>query len=116
MKRLGSNGLVAGFLKWTKHGRVLSQALFLALTVWTTVRMLSGVRGATIERYCPFGGVETLIPWIKKTGTLCSLSTLNISILVGVLVITVLFKRVQSKPVQPFFHAQFQQERFINKI
>jgi polyferredoxin len=65
------------------------------------IRMLSGVRGATIERYCPFGGVETLIPWINKTGTICSLSTMNISILAGVLVITVLFKRVFCSHICP---------------
>ncbi len=63
--------------------------------------MLSGVSGATVERYCPFGGVETLIPWINKTGTLCSLSTINISILAGVLIITVLLKRVFCSHVCP---------------
>ena len=85
----------------SKHGRIFSQALFLALTLWISIRMLAGVRGATIERYCPFGGVETLIPWINKSGTLCSLSTLNISILGGVLIITLFFKRVFCSHVCP---------------
>jgi polyferredoxin len=63
--------------------------------------MLSGVRGATIEKYCPFGGVETLFPWLNKTGTLCSLSTMNISVLAGVLLITFLYKRVFCSHICP---------------
>jgi polyferredoxin len=84
-----------------KHGRTVSQILFLGLTVWVTYRMLSGVRGATIEKYCPFGGVETLFPWLNKTGTLCSLSTMNISVLAGVLLITLLYKRVFCSHICP---------------
>jgi polyferredoxin len=85
----------------TKHLRIFSQVVFLGLTVWVMVQMLDGVRGATIEKYCPFGGVETVIPWINKTGTLCSLSTMNLSILAGVLVMTVFFKRVFCSHVCP---------------
>lgn len=96
-----SENIFQSWWRRTKYGRVLSQVLFLALTVWLAFQMLSGVRGATVERYCPFGGVETLIPWIDKTGTLCSLSTLNISILAGLLVITVLFKRVFCSHICP---------------
>ncbi|UCE20005.1 MAG: 4Fe-4S binding protein [Gemmatimonadota bacterium] len=84
-----------------KHGRTLSQILFLGLTVWVAYRMLSGVRGATIEKYCPFGGVETLFPWLNKTGTLCSLSTMNISVLAGVLLITLLYKRAFCSHICP---------------
>jgi polyferredoxin len=84
-----------------KHGRTLSQLLFFGLTAWVGYQMVSGVRGATVEKYCPFGGVETLIPWINKTGTLCSLSTMNISILVGVLVLTLVFKRVFCSHICP---------------
>ena len=84
-----------------KHGRIVSQFLFLGLTAWVAYQMLHGVRGATIEKYCPFGGVETLIPWINKTGTLCSLSTINISVLAGVLIITFLYKRVFCSHICP---------------
>jgi polyferredoxin len=84
-----------------KLGRIASQLLFLGLTLWTAQRMIAGVRGATIEKYCPFGGVETIIPWITKTGTLCSLSTLNLSMLGGVLVITLLFKRAFCSHICP---------------
>ena len=84
-----------------KYGRTLSQLLFLGLTVWVGIQMAMGVRGATIERYCPFGGVETLLPWLNKTGTLCSLSTLNISLFLGVLVLTVLLKRVFCSHICP---------------
>ena len=84
-----------------KHGRTLSQLLFLGLTVGLAYQMLSAVRGATIEKYCPFGGVETLIPWLNKTGTLCSLSTMNISVLAGVLLMTFLYKRVFCSHICP---------------
>ncbi len=84
-----------------RHGRTLSQLLFLSLTTWIAYQMINGVRGATIEKYCPFGGVETLIPWLNKTGTLCSLSTTNISVLAGVLLITFLYKRVFCSHICP---------------
>lgn len=90
--------------KWwnlSGQGRYISQAVFLVLTIWVGYRMVSGVRGATIERYCPFGGIETLIPWLNKTGTLCSLSTTNISVFVGVAVMTLILKRVFCSHVCP---------------
>ncbi len=84
-----------------KHGRTISQVFFLAATAWVAYRMLSGALGATVEKYCPFGGVETLIPWLNKTGTLCSLSTMNISILAGLLLITLLYKRAFCSHICP---------------
>ena len=89
------------FWKLTKHGRVISQLLFLSLTAWITIQFLQGVRGATVEKYCPFGGIETLIPWLGGTGTLCSLSTVNISMMAGVIILTILFKRVFCSHVCP---------------
>lgn len=96
-REIGKRNVLVG----VKHGRTLSQILFLGLTMWVAFRMLSGVRGATIEKYCPFGGVETLIPWLKKTGTLCSLSTMNISVFAGLLLITLLYKRVFCSHICP---------------
>jgi polyferredoxin len=87
--------------KLTRWGRAASQLLFLAITVWVAYGMFHGVRGATIEKYCPFGGVETLLPWLNGTGTICSLSTINLSILIGVLAITLLFKRVFCSHICP---------------
>ncbi len=96
-REISKRGILAG----VKHGRTLSQSLFLGMTVWVAYQMLNGVRGATIEKYCPFGGVETLIPWLNKTGTLCTLSTMNISVLTGVLLITFLCKRVFCSHICP---------------
>ncbi len=90
-----------GMLVDVKHGRTLCQLLFLSLTIWVAHQMMSGVRGATIEKYCPFGGAETLIPWLNKTGTLCSLSTTNISVFAGVLLITFLYKRAFCSHICP---------------
>lgn len=93
--------MIKSFRNITKEGRLLSQLLFLGLTVWVSIRFLRGVRGATVEKYCPFGGVETLVPWLNKEGTICSLSTTNITILIGLLVLTLLFKRVFCSHVCP---------------
>ena len=94
-------GLMRRRLNWAYLSRAISQLLFLGIIIWVAQQMLAGVRGATIEKYCPFGGIETLIPWINKTGTLCSLSTMNISIMAGVLIITLLFKRVFCSHICP---------------
>jgi len=84
-----------------KLARTASQLLFLGLITWVAWQMWTGVRGATIEKYCPFGGVETILPWLRKTGTLCSLSTLNLSMMAGVLVMTVVLKRAFCSHVCP---------------
>ncbi len=89
------------FGKLTKQGRILSQLTFLIAVIWTGYNMISGVRGSTIEKYCPFGGVETLLPWLNNKGTLCSLSTMNISIMIAVLIMTILFKRVFCSHICP---------------
>lgn len=101
MNRKNSSTLINRLWIRTKEGRILSQLVILALTVWIAIQMISGVRGATVERYCPFGGIETLIPWLNKTGTLCSLSTLNIAMFAGVVVLTVLFKRAFCSHICP---------------
>ncbi len=93
--------LLSTLWKKTKQGRLLSQLIFLSLAFWVAILMFFNVRGATIERYCPFGGVETLIPWFSQKGTFCNLSTVNISMLAGLLVLTVLFKRVFCSHICP---------------
>lgn len=86
---------------WAYIFRTVSQLVFLGLTVWIAYRVFAGDKGANIERYCPFGGIETLIPWLNKKGTICSLSTLNISLMAGLLLITILFKRVFCSHICP---------------
>lgn len=101
MNRIDPQVRKSSFWERTKHGRTLSQVFFLALTVWASFQVLQGVRGATIEKYCPFGGIETLIPWLRQQGTLCSLSTINISVLLGVVLVTLLFKRAFCSHICP---------------
>ncbi len=84
------------------HGRTLSQLLFTGLLVWIGIQMVSHpTSSANIERYCPFGGMETLLPWLKGKGTWCSLSTINIAMLLGVLLITLVFKRAFCSHICP---------------
>ena len=90
-----------GLLGRLNHGRSVSQALFLGLTLWISYRFLAGSPDATVEKYCPFGGVETLLPWLRKQGALCNLSTMNISVLAGVVILTLLFKRVFCSHICP---------------
>ena len=49
--------------------------------------------GVNCERWCPFGGVEGLYTYALEGNMVCSLSTSNFFILVGVLVSTLLLRR-----------------------
>jgi len=68
--------------------RRATQAAFLALT-------LVGVFyfHANCERWCPFGGVESLYGYLTEGNMLCSLAVSNFYILGGVLVMTLLLRR-----------------------
>jgi ferredoxin len=47
-----------------------------------------------VERWCPFGGVETLYSYYTQGNLLCSLAVSNLYILAGLLLVTLLVRRV----------------------
>ena len=69
--------------------RRILQFGFLALTL-VGVYVFRG----NCERWCPFGGVETLYTYVTEGSLTCSLAISNFYILGGVLVMTLLLRRV----------------------
>ncbi len=69
--------------------RRLLQFAFLAVTL-LAVFVLKG----NAEQWCPFGGVEALYNYATEGNLLCSLGITNFYILAGVLVMTLLLRRV----------------------
>ena len=51
------------------------------------------VWGANCERWCPFGGVETLYAYTREGNMLCSLGVSNLYVLAGVLLTALLVRR-----------------------
>ncbi|MCY2989045.1 MAG: 4Fe-4S binding protein, partial [Planctomycetota bacterium] len=74
--------------KLTLTRRVV-QASFLGVVVLGTF-----VWRANCERWCPFGGVEAIATYATEGDMLCSLGTSNFFILGGVLLMTLLLRRV----------------------
>jgi len=52
------------------------------------------VVGGNAERWCPFGGVEAIYSYIQEGNLVCSLGVSNFYILAGVLLATLLLRRV----------------------
>jgi|GEM_PF-270194 len=69
--------------------RYLLQFGFLALTIYGVF-----VLNAHCERWCPFGGVESIYSYVNEGAALCSIGTSNFFILGGVLLSVVLARRV----------------------
>lgn len=64
------------------------QAAAVALTLGAVFLL-----GANAERWCPFGGVESLYTYAREGNMPCSLGTSNFCILGGVIVMTLLVRR-----------------------
>jgi len=76
--------------------RTILQTGFLILTV-VAVFLL----GSNAELWCPFGGVEALYTYVKEGNLPCSLGVSNFYILAGVLLMTILARRVFCSYVCP---------------
>ncbi len=72
-----------------KTTRRMLQLLFLAL-VLVGVFVIQG----NAEQWCPFGGVEAIYTYFTEGNMLCSLGISNFYILAGVLLLTVVLRRV----------------------
>ena len=69
--------------------RTLFQLAFLVLLA----RMVLGLGGGDFEKWCPFGGVESLYLFFVEGTFTCSLGSSNLYFLLAVLVLTLLSKR-----------------------
>ncbi len=69
--------------------RPLFQLAFLLLLA----RMVLGLGGGDFEKWCPFGGVESLYLFFFEGTFTCSLGSSNLFLLLAILVLTLLSKR-----------------------
>jgi polyferredoxin len=69
------------------------QVVFLGGAVALLVRGLMGLTANTCETYCPFGGVAALYPLVRFRSYTCSLTELNVALLVSVVVLTLATKK-----------------------
>jgi polyferredoxin len=73
--------------------RTAVQLVFLGGVVALFARGLAGATPNTCEYYCPFGGLVALYPLVRYKAYTCSLTELNVSLLVSLVVLTVATKK-----------------------
>lgn len=73
--------------------RTVVQAAFLAGVVVLLLRGLAGMTTNTCETYCPFGGLVAVPPLITHRAYSCTLSELNVALLVSLLLLTLASKK-----------------------
>jgi polyferredoxin len=73
--------------------RTIIQTLFLAGVVALLVRGLAGLTANTCETYCPFGGLVAVPPLITHRAYSCTLSELNVALLVSLVILTLATKK-----------------------
>jgi polyferredoxin len=76
--------------------RTIIQIIFLVITVLIGLRHImpgESARGGAFDAFCPFGGIETLLPFLTTGQTLKTTNLLNFSILIGVLGVSLLAGR-----------------------
>lgn len=73
--------------------RFIFQLLFLEFILYRAIGFASGASYLNCESYCPMGAVEVLPLFIRDLRYPCAVNELNLAILIGVVALTVLFKR-----------------------
>ncbi len=74
--------------------RFLFQLFFIEFILYHAVLFSLGASYKNCETYCPFGAVETMALFVKTAKFPCAVNEFNYSILAGVLILTIFFKRV----------------------
>lgn len=65
----------------TRHGY---QAFFFLSALIVTARSLTGLSKATIESWCPGGGIESMAFYLKNNAFLCAVSGLNLILFIAI--------------------------------
>ena len=73
--------------------RTIVQAAFMAGVVALLVRGLTGGTTNTCETYCPFGGLVAIPPLRTHRAYSCTLSELNVALLVSLVILTLATKK-----------------------
>lgn len=69
------------------------QFLFFFMAVWLTLRNLLGLTKATVESYCPVGGLESILFFLKNHAFLCATSGINLILFLAILIGTIVAGR-----------------------
>ncbi|HQG28619.1 MAG TPA: 4Fe-4S binding protein, partial [Candidatus Ozemobacteraceae bacterium] len=73
--------------------RRVYQLLFVFAAIVLTARNLRGYTKATIESWCPGGGIESLAFYVKNNAFLCAVSGLNLILFIAVTIGTLIAGR-----------------------
>lgn len=73
--------------------RAITQAVFLGGVIALLARGVAGLTASTCETYCPFGGLVALPPLVTHRAFSCTLSELNVALLVSLVVLTLATKK-----------------------
>lgn len=74
--------------------RLVFQIFFIEFIIYAAIMFFAGDSYFNCESYCPMGAVETLPLFLKNLQFPCAVNEFNYSIFLGVLMLTVFFKRV----------------------
>ena len=83
----------SGSGSWLLLTRRVVQASVLVLTIVTGYRMTHGAAEASIERFCPFGGLETAYALVTGGTFTCATGAGNLTIFVALLALTVVARK-----------------------
>lgn len=68
--------------------RRLFQTAFLLASVWAGVRLAAGWSLDGVEKYCPFGGLETAYAFVTGNRFTCAAGALNLALFLALLLLT----------------------------
>lgn len=74
----------------TRH---VYQTIFILAAIILTARNLLGYTKATIESWCPGGGIESLVFYVKNNAFLCAVSGLNLILFIAITIGTLIAGR-----------------------
>lgn len=73
--------------------RFIFQLFFLEFILYNSIYFFTGASYRNCESFCPMGAVEVLPLFLKNLKYPCAVNELNLAILLGVVALTVVFKR-----------------------
>lgn len=82
--------------------RLLFQAAIAAMALTAGIRLAQGLSLSGIERYCPFGGIETAWSFVTRRSFSCAAGELNVALFVALIALTLLARKAFCSWVCPF--------------
>ena len=85
-----------------KRLRLLFQIAFVAATLWTGVRFATGGSLTTVEKFCPFGGLETAYALLTRSRFTCAAGELNLALFLSVIALALVARKAFCGWARPF--------------